>query len=179
MKLKRRQRTLLIDASIIVIVIAAFFLTYVGMQLVLATDAPFVVIASGSMSPALEIGDIIIVQGIPPTSIQVGDIIVFDLQGTRTIHRVTQIQTLANGTIQFKTKGDANPSEELYWTSEQNVHGRVLYKIPYLGWMVLIPTIPITIAIIIIIITLIWPEDHRRHKKHRLKVKHETSTMHS
>lgn len=168
MKLKPKQRRLLIDALIIIAILSAFFLAYLALQFTLATDAPLVVIASGSMSPALEVGDVIIVQGVSPASIQAGDIIVFDSpEEIRTIHRVTQIQTLSNGTMQFRTKGDANPSEESYWTSEEDVHGRVLYKIPYLGWMALIPTIPITIAVIIIIIILVWPENHRRHKKRK------------
>ena len=166
MKLKNKQRKLLIDILIIITILAAFFLAYVGLRLFLATDNPFIVIASGSMSPALEVGDVIIVQGVPPTSIQIGDIIVFDSpQKTQTIHRVTQIQTQSNGTILFKTKGDANPTEETYWTPEQNVHGRVSYRIPWLGWLALIPTIPIAIAIIIIIIILIWPEKSRKRRK--------------
>jgi signal peptidase len=168
MRLKARQRNLLIDIIAVVALLAIIIIVNVGAQLLLATDTPFVVIASGSMSPALEVGDVIIVQGVSPTIIQVGDIIVFDsLDETRTIHRVTQKQTLSNGTIQFRTKGDANPSEETYWTSEEGVHGRVLYKIPYLGWMALVPTIPLTIVIVIIIITLLWPEKNRRHKKHK------------
>jgi len=117
------------------------------------------------MSPALELGDLIIVQGIPPTNIQVGDIIVFNSpQGTRTIHRVTRIQTLPNGTIQFKTKGDANPTEEPYWTPEQNVHGRVLYRISYIGWLAVDPTIPIIIVVILVIIILVWPEKTKRFR---------------
>jgi signal peptidase len=166
MKLKNKQRKLLIDILIIITILAAFFLAYVGLRLFLATDNPFIVIASGSMSPALEVGDVIIVQGVPPTSIQIGDIIVFDSpQKTQTIHRVTQIQTQSNGTILFKTKGDANPGEDAYLTPEQNVHGRVSYRIPWLGWLALIPMIPMTIAIIIIIIVLIWPEKRRKTKK--------------
>lgn len=166
MKLKNKQRKLLIEVLTIIATLIAIFLAYVGLQLFLATDTPFVAIASGSMSTALEVGDLVIVQGVPPTSIQVGDIIVFDPpQGSRTIHRVTKIQTLPNGTIQFKTKGDANPNEDPHWIPEQNVHGRVLYRIPYLGWLALDPTIPIIIVIIIIIIILLWPKKHRKRKK--------------
>ena len=166
MKLNLKQRKLLIDILIIITILAAFFLAYVGLRLFLATDTPFIVIASGSMNPALEVGDVIIVQGVPPTSIQVGDIIVFDSpEKIQTIHRVTQIQDQSNGTILFKTKGDANPIEDPYWTPEQNVHGRVSYRIPWLGWLALIPMIPLTVAIIIIIIVLIWPEKRRKTKK--------------
>lgn len=165
MKLKNKRRKLLIEVLTIIAILVAVFLAYMGLQFFLATDTPWVVVASGSMSPALKVGDTVIVQGVPATSIQEGDVIVFESpRKIRTIHRVTKTQTLPNGTIQFKTKGDANPTEE-DWIPEQNVHGRVLYRIPYIGWLALIPTIPITIIIIIIIIILVWPQKNRKQKK--------------
>jgi len=167
-KLKPKQRKLIVNILTILIPILSAVSIYLGLQIALATTTPWVAVASGSMSPALEVGDLVIVQGVPPTSIQVGDIIVFDPpQESRTIHRVTQIQTLPNGTIQFKTKGDANPTED-DWIQEQNVHGRVLYRIPYIGWLALDPTIPIIIIAIIIIIIFLWPEKHRKRKKWKL-----------
>jgi len=169
MRLKHKQRKLLIDFSMMIAVIAGIFLTYLGLRFFLATDSPIIVIASGSMSPALEVGDLAMVQGVPSDTIKVGDVIVFDSpEDVRTIHRVTQTQILQNGTILFKTKGDANPSEEPYWTSEQDVHGRVIFRIPYIGWLALIPAIPITIMVILLIIILIWPEKRRKRKKWKL-----------
>lgn len=168
MKLKKKQRKLLIDILIIIAILAGTYLAYMGLQLFLTTDTPLVAIASGSMSPALEAGDLVIIQGVSPTNIQVEDIIVFDKpQGSRTIHRVTQIQTLPNGTIQFKTKGDANPREDLYWIPEQNVHGRVIHRIPYIGWLALDPTIPIIIISIVVIIIILWPEKTKKRFRHK------------
>jgi len=166
MRFKNKQRKLLIDILIIIAILVSIYPAYIGIQFFLATDTPFLAIASGSMRPALEVGDLVIIQGVSPADIQIGDIIVFDSpQGGRTIHRVTNIQTQPNGTIQFKTQGDANPTEDIYWTPEQNVHGRVSYRIPYLGWLALDPTIPIITIVIIIIIILIWPKKHRKQKK--------------
>lgn len=165
MKLKPKHRKLIINTLTIVIPILSVIAIYFGLQFILATKTPFVTVVGGSMSPTLEMGDLVIVQGVPASNIQVGDIIVFDSpQGIRTIHRVTKIQTLPNGTIQFETAGDANPTKK-DWIPEQNVHGRVLYRIPYIGWLALDPTIPIIIVIIIIIIILLWPEKHRKRKK--------------
>jgi signal peptidase len=166
MKLKKKQRKLLIDILAIIAILAGTYLAYMSLQLFLTTDAPLVAIASGSMSPALETGDLVIIQGVSPTNIQVEDILVFDSpQGSRTIHRVTQIQTLPNGTTQFKTKGDANPREDLYWIPEQNVHGRVIYRILYIGWLALDPTIPIIIVSTIVIIIILWPEKRRKLRR--------------
>jgi signal peptidase len=168
-KRQRKRRRLIIDFLTVVIVVLSIIGVYLGLRIVLGTTTPWVAVASGSMSPALQVGDLIIVQGVPATSIQVGEIIIFDSpQESPTIHRVTRIQTLPNGTIEFKTKGDANPAEDDYWVTSKNIHGRVLYRIPYLGWLALEPTIPIIIIIIAVIVVYVWPEDHRKQKKHKL-----------
>lgn len=169
MKLKPKYRRVIIEVSAVAVAVLSVIGIYLGLQIALATTTPWVAVASGSMSPALEVGDLVIVQGISPTSIQVEDIIVFDPpQGSRTVHRVTRIQILPNGTIQFKTKGDANPNEDLQWIPEQSVHGRVLYRIPYLGWLALDPTIPIILIMITVIVILLWPLKTKRfRRKHR------------
>lgn len=170
MKLKYKHRKILLDVSTIVILILAVIGAYFGLRLLLSTDMPFVAVASGSMRPALEVGDLVIIQGVSAYEIREGDIIVFNKPGekTYTIHRVTRIETLANGTIIFKTKGDANPTEDP-WIPEQNVKGRVLYRIPYIGYMALIPAIPITIAIIVVIIILLWPEKTKKFRKIKIR----------
>lgn len=166
MRFKRKRRKLIINILTIAIPILSVVAIYFGLQTILSTATPLVTVASGSMSPTLETGDLIVIQGIPANSIQVGAIIVFDSpSGTRTIHRVTRIQTLQNGTIQFKTKGDANSDEDLYWTLEENVHGQILHRIPYIGWIALDPAIPMTIIIILIIAVIIWPEKRRKLRR--------------
>jgi len=168
MKLKPKHRRVIIQVSAVAVVVLSVIGIYLGLQIVLATDRPFVAVAGGSMRPTLEIGDLVIIQGVSPTNIQVEDIIVFDSpQGSRTIHRVTQIQTLPNGTIQFKTKGDANPNEDLQWIPEQNVHGRVIHRIPYIGWLALDPTIPIIIVSILVILVILWPEKTKKRFRHK------------
>jgi len=168
MKLKPKHRRVIIEVSAVAVAVLSVIGIYIGLQIALATTTPWVAVASGSMNPALEVGDLMIIQGVPASSIQVGDIIVFDKpQGSRTIHRVTRIQTLPNGTIQFKTKGDANPNEDLQWIPEQNVHGRVIHRILYIGWLALDPTIPIIIVSIIIIIIILWPEKTKRKFRHK------------
>jgi len=163
---KRKRRKLIINILTIAIPILSVVAIYFGLQIILSTATPLVTVASGSMSPALETGDLVIIQGTPANSIQVGAIIVFDSpSGTRTIHRVTRIQTLQNGTIQFKTKGDANSDEDLYWTLEENVHGQILHRIPYIGWIALDPAIPMAMIIVLIIIIILWPEKRRKLRR--------------
>ncbi|MDH5780289.1 MAG: signal peptidase I, partial [Candidatus Bathyarchaeota archaeon] len=51
------------------------------------------IIASGSMRPALEVGDLVMVIPVNPSQIQVGDIIQYGKEGGMTLHRVVDIQT--------------------------------------------------------------------------------------
>ena len=166
-RLKPKHRRIIIDVSAIIIVILSVLGIYFGLRVALATTTPWVAVASGSMSPALEVGDLVIVQGVSASEIKEGDVLVFNKLGeeSSTIHRVVRIETLADGTFRFKTKGDANPDEDPEWIPEQNVHGRVLYRIPYLGWLALDPTILIIIVAIIVVIIVLWPENHRRRRK--------------
>jgi len=169
MKLKRKKRKILIDGLTVIAFIVAVFGTYYGLRTFLATDTPLVSVTSRSMRPNLEVGDLVIIQGIPATHIQEGDIIVFNPPEGRgyTIHRVVETQTLTNGTILFKTKGDDNPTEDPYWVPDKNVHGRVLYRIPYLGYIALDPTIPIILTIIMAMIMLLWPEKNKKFRRRR------------
>ena len=66
---------------------------------------------------------------------------------------------------QFKTKGDANPDEDSYWTLEEYVHGQILHRIPYLGWMALDPAIPMAIFITLLIVMILWPEKRRKLRR--------------
>ncbi|MFQ5999496.1 MAG: signal peptidase I [Candidatus Bathyarchaeia archaeon] len=170
MKLRHKHRKLIIDVLIIVIVVLSVFFTYLGLQFFLATNKPLVIVASGSMSPALEVGDIVIVQGVPATEIKVGDIIVFEEPNRNelTVHRVIEIETKEDGTIFFTTKGDANPIQDTSSVDSSLVHGRVINRIPYLGYIAINPIIPIILVIIIVIILFLWPEKTKRfRRKHR------------
>jgi len=171
MEFKPRRRKLLIKTLIMIAIILIPVGIYIGLREILATPSPFVAVAGGSMSPALEVGDLLIVQGVPSNDIKIGDIIVFTpppgYGSAYTIHRVTQIQQLENGALLFKTKGDANDSEDPYWVPDSRVHGRPIRRIPYLGYLILDPTILIVITVLIIIIVLAWPERRKKFSPKR------------
>jgi len=184
-KRKHRRKKVIMDALAVVAVFLSVYAIYYGLQFFLATKTPLVAVAGGSMRPALEIGDLVIIQGAPPTSIHQGDIIAFEQPQERqqepdqgnttriwpftvyTVHRVVEIQSLANGTILFTTKGDDNDIIDPRPVPDHQVHGRVIYRIPYLGYLVLDPTVTMTITIILVIIILIWPEKKRGFRRHK------------
>jgi signal peptidase I len=178
MKRGSRQKKQLIEALAIITVVMATLGGYLALKLYLGTDLPLTVVASGSMSPTLETGDLIVVQGVNSSEIKVRDIILFDLvednETERTVHRVVYVQILSNGTRVFTTKGDNNTIADSVPIPESQIHGRVFYRIPLVGYLALDPMIPLAIIIVILIISLVWPEKSRR-KKHKLRsrIKHQ------
>lgn len=125
---------------------------------ILKVETPFVVVASGSMVPTLNVGDLLIVQGVNSRDLHVGDIIVFKppypyWKGVPWVHRIIDKRVRTNE-VEYRTKGDANIAPDPFWVKSSNVIGKVLYRIPYLGYASLFLkgwTIPI-IAIIFILI---------------------------
>jgi len=93
------------------------------------------IIASGSMRPTLEVGDIAVTVQTRPENIKVGDIIQYWRQGETApiIHRVIQIER-AGGITYIVTKGDANNAPDEPITVTQTV-GKVVLIIPKIGWI--------------------------------------------
>jgi signal peptidase len=123
--------------SVIVGVLLAFSINQ-GLALALATPMPVVAVESNSMVPTFQRGDILILQGVPADSLHIGDVIVFSPQGqpTPVVHRI--IATNADGTLQ--TQGDANAGQLEFerHISPQQIEGKVIMIVPYLGWVKLV-----------------------------------------
>lgn len=95
------------------------------------------VVQSQSMEPTLPLGCLVIVK--PQPSYSAGDIITFTLKdnpnkGSLT-HRIFKIITWRGQTM-FVTKGDANTSVDNQIISQDEIIGKVFYKIPYLGMFI-------------------------------------------
>lgn len=93
-------------------------------------------VLSGSMEPTIKVGDLIMVRKLNASNIKVGDIITYKM-GSRTnvTHRVVEVSNVDND-ISFKTKGDANNIEdsELVW--EDNLVGKLTFRIPKFGYLI-------------------------------------------
>ena len=90
------------------------------------------IIASGSMRPTMDIGDIAIVITADPSKIQVGDIIQYWQGEEMTLHRVVEIPE--GGTRLFVTKGDDNPVPDTDPVFPAQIRGKLILTIPKLGW---------------------------------------------
>lgn len=89
------------------------------------------VVTSGSMSPALEVGDVVFVHAIGSAGIRVGDIAAFVMEGKQiVVHRVVD-----TGLNWVKTKGDANPDPDPFLVSYKDILGIVAFTVPRLGYV--------------------------------------------
>lgn len=89
-------------------------------------------IATGSMEPELSIGDMVIVSELEKGNIKTGDIIKFHKDGKYVIHRVDEIDKIEGKTIYF-TKGDANNCRDLGYITDDDISGKIVFKIPWIG----------------------------------------------
>lgn len=98
------------------------------------------VIVSPSMVPTIMVQDAIIVHRVESPTLRNGDIITFSstdprYEGMTITHRIVGIQKAQNKTYLFRTKGDANNVEDPALVQSNNIFGKVILKIPKLGYL--------------------------------------------
>ena len=99
--------------------------------------SPYVII-SESMYPELKINDVVYVRAVDLSEVQEGDIISFYMNSnalTPVTHRVVSNDPLRQ---QFVTKGDANEKNDIIPIAYEYVLGKVMFKIPLLGAILLL-----------------------------------------
>lgn len=95
-------------------------------------------VISPSMKPAYNVGDLVYVKGYDiediPENIHEGDAITFVLDQSLTVatHRVVAVDL---ETSHFTTKGDANDTPDANPVHFKNLVGKVVFKIPLLGYV--------------------------------------------
>lgn len=108
-------------------------------------------VLTGSMRPVLYPGDMIIVKETNPESIKENDIITYR-KGLSTLvtHRVVEVVN-RDGMLMFRTKGDANNTEDDSLVPSDNVIGSMVFKIPYGGYVSKFVRSPVGFAFFVII----------------------------
>lgn len=92
-----------------------------------------VAVASGSMTPSLNIGDIAIIKKCGPNDVNVGDVIEYQMDGYTIIHRIVE-KKQRKGEFHFVTKGDSNLQTDNEEVTEPQLIGKLIFKIRYLGY---------------------------------------------
>ena len=133
-------------------------------------------VQSGSMQPAIAIGSLVVSQ--PATDYKVGEVITFKNAPAPTTHRIQEIKDSV-----YTTKGDANDSADTEPVRQEQILGKVVLSLPYLGYPVafaktqtgflLLIIIPATIIVYSEILN-IKNEIKKIRRQRRKKQSHET-----
>ena len=155
-------------------------------------------IVSPSMVPNINVLDVIITTRVSdPSKIKVGDVITFNStdyrsSGVTVTHRVKKVEKTSDGKYLFTTKGDANNTEDATRQPFSSIYGKVLLRLPKLGYiqyilstvlgwllLIIIPTVLIIGADIIKIIKTIKddPNLKDKNKKKAPKVLKKTTNL--
>jgi len=166
-------QTAITVALILIIVFGLYF----GVQAALGSEYPALAVASGSMLPTLNIGDLIIVQKIDPAQIHWGkldgDILVFrnpQKPDELIVHRVVNVEPAGNYYM-ITTAGDAISNEKDQfspWNSSLLI-GKVVARIPAIGNLPLFlhsekNMYILFLVLVVILIILMLPFDFREEE---------------
>jgi len=99
------------------------------------------VVLTGSMLPEIKVEDVVITKRIKASELKEGDIITFAssdqrFYGTIITHRI--VKKYYDSTTKqytFESKGDNNNIKDSALVEENNIHGKVILKIPKLGYL--------------------------------------------
>ncbi len=114
------------------------------------------VVLTGSMSPAIEAGDLVVLgpYSFWDSKVRVGDIIAFEAgvsrNGEATLHRVVEIRE-AHGQEVYVTKGDANDSPDPQTVARHQIVGLYRFHIPAYGHIVLAAKAPLGLIAFVVL----------------------------
>jgi len=94
------------------------------------------VVQSGSMEPVIKTGGIIVLK--PQADYKAGEIITFREKAGSNVtitHRVVEVKN-ENNQVRYITKGDANNAADPNGISKNQIVGKVLFSLPYVGYAV-------------------------------------------
>jgi len=137
-----------------------FFVMLVAILLIFSTfplpgNYRVMVVKSGSMEPTIKTGSVVVVK--PEKNYQIGDIITFgpfSKNHPPTTHRIYDIKIAGSKTF-YITKGDANNAPDQKEISQEDILGKVILIIPWVGYAIETVKKPIGFLCIIILPALI------------------------
>lgn len=121
--------------SIVVALVVILAVALVGVRLV---GLQVFTVLSGSMEPTYHTGSLIYVKKVDTNTIEPGQVITFMLdENTVATHRVVGVVPDEDepSVLRFRTKGDANESEDGSLVHYKNVIGTPVFTIPKLGFV--------------------------------------------
>lgn len=136
---------------IFIAAIAALGLLLVVALFPLEGNIQIKIVKSGSMEPTIHTGSIVVVK--PMASYQKGDIVTFGPDTKKEIpitHRIIEVRG-TGAQMRFLTKGDANEDKDMKEIASREIIGKVLFSVPYLGYVIDFARKPLGFFLLIIV----------------------------
>lgn len=137
------------------------------------------IVQSGSMEPAILTGSLVIVQA--SDSYAINDVVTFQSRSSDipTTHRLIGDE-LQEGELRYETKGDANEDPDATFLRPEQIIGKVILSVPYLGYLLDFARQPLGFFLLIGIPVLLiaWEEVGVIVKEMRKKRPEEAETNH-
>ncbi len=143
------------------------------------------IIVSQSMTPVIKVNDAIITKRVSGNEINVGDVVTYlsenpEYPGIMITHRVIE-KNQVDGEYYFVTKGDYNQISDPLTVKEKQIYGKVVMRIPkigfiqvilsnYIGWVALIVVPALAIVSYDIVKLFEKIKNHKRSEKRKNKV---------
>ena len=150
------RRTVLEGLVALVIVVVLLAVAVVAIPALVGAEESYVVL-SASMQPSIGAGDVVIVDRVPPSDVEAGNVGVFDTdrrrddaEPGRVTHRVVEVVD-RDGSLQFRTKGDANEEADPTLSEASQLLGRVRFTVPYLGYLLTAGTPSLRIGFLVVL----------------------------
>lgn len=115
------------------------FVATVGVTILgaITTGHPVLTVRSGSMEPAIGTGDVVIGNRVRAEELRIGDVVTFRDPARPEVlitHRVRGIRAM-DQQLQVETRGDANTGSEQWVVGRDGIVGRVVVRLPGLGYV--------------------------------------------
>jgi len=112
-------------------IIVIFFVATVGVNFF---GVKTFTVLSGSMEPTYKVGSLIYVVESNLDNLKKGDAITFNSGNVIVTHRIVEVKEEENE-VHYVTKGDANENIDKALVNKNNVIGKPVFTIPYLGYI--------------------------------------------
>ncbi len=143
-KRRMQSRTSLPVARAVRVLVSGLFISTILMAALVFASASLpallgystMVVTSGSMEPAIRVGDAVMMRPPAPGEVRDGDVITFKPFGSLGLvtHRVVATSEI-EGNLYFQTQGDANATPDPDLTSAEAVFGKVALTLPKMGFL--------------------------------------------
>ena len=131
-------------------ILISLALLFIGSMIPIPGNYKMMTVLSGSMEPAIKTGSIVVSKSF--NNYKIGEVITFQLSSankTPTTHRIAEMEVIEGNPL-YTTKGDANNAVDREEVRKEQIIGKVVLNIPFLGFAVNFVKKPIGFLLIII-----------------------------